>query len=305
MPAGCQAGGVSRAAAVPQALRGRVFRGTDAVRRGLATRRQLQSTAFRRLFRDVYADASVPLDHTLRCRGAALLVPPGAAISGWSAAHLYGATLLTGDHSVYVVTPPSGRFGPVDRLDIAVSPLLGGDIRPERPVATAVRTAWDVARSADVERAVVTLDLLVRCGALRSWDLPAVLAGRAGWRGHRRATATLALVDGRAESPQESRLRLRLTLAGSPPPESQYEVRDAAGAFVGRVDFAWPARRIALEYDGAWHGGAEQLRHDRRRLNRLQGAGWLVLHVTADRLRADFPGLLAEIRGVLARRPAS
>jgi very-short-patch-repair endonuclease len=53
---------------------------------------------------------------------------------------------------------------------------------------------------------------------------------------------------------------------------------------VARVDFAWPAAKIALEYEGRWHGERQNVARDRRRLNRLTAAGWTVVFVTAEDL---------------------
>ena len=75
----------------------------------------------------------------------------------------------------------------------------------------------------------------------------------------------------------------------------QFVVRDAGGCFVARVDLAVPGLRIAIEYDGAWHGGAPQLTRDRRRMNALTAAGWRVLFVTAADLR-DPAALVAKVR---------
>jgi very-short-patch-repair endonuclease len=47
------------------------------------------------------------------------------------------------------------------------------------------------------------------------------------------------------------------------------------------VDFAWPDRLVALEYEGLWHAEASQFAKDRRRLNALRAAGWRVVFVTA------------------------
>jgi very-short-patch-repair endonuclease len=77
------------------------------------------------------------------------------------------------------------------------------------------------------------------------------------------------------------------------------------GRFVARVDLAWPECRVAIEYDGQWHGQPGQLHADRHRLNRLVTAGWLVLHVTSLRLRTDLDGIVTEVTTALAsRRPA-
>jgi very-short-patch-repair endonuclease len=109
------------------------------------------------------------------------------------------------------------------------------------------------------------------------------------------------LVDPGAESVQESRLRVRLVLAGLPRPVTQFVV-ERDGRFVARLDLAWPDLRVAVEYDGLWHGDPEQFHRDRRRLNRLLGEDWIVLHVTARRFREDFGGFLAELHHALRTR---
>jgi very-short-patch-repair endonuclease len=81
---------------------------------------------------------------------------------------------------------------------------------------------------------------------------------------------------------------------------AQYVVRDADG-FIARVDFAWPEHRIALEYEGAWHGERQQVTKDRRRLNRLSAAGWQVVFVTAEDLRHP-EQLIARISAALRAR---
>lgn len=66
------------------------------------------------------------------------------------------------------------------------------------------------------------------------------------------------------------------------------------------MDFAWPEHRVAVEYDGAWHAEPGQFARDRRRLNRLQAAGWTVVFVTAADLHRPAQ-LLATIRAALTR----
>ena len=168
-------------------------------------------------------------------------------------------------------------------------------------MTTPVRTCWDLARWVELVEAVVLVDQLVACRAVTLAGLRDYALSRAGDRGWRLALRAADLADPGSESPPETRLRVRLVLAGLPRPETQYVVRDR-GRFVARVDLAWPAARVAIEYDGLWHGDPTQFHHDRRRLNRLLGTGWLVLHVTAQRLREDLPGLIRELRTAL-RRP--
>ena len=116
------------------------------------------------------------------------------------------------------------------------------------------------------------------------------------------AREVAALADGLAESPQETRLRLLFLRGGLPGPVAQYRVFDDDG-LIGRVDFAYPDLRIAIEYDGLWHGERQAFLDDRWRLNRLNAAGWVVIHVTLVDLRR--PELLAaRIRATRARRLA-
>jgi very-short-patch-repair endonuclease len=68
------------------------------------------------------------------------------------------------------------------------------------------------------------------------------------------------------------------------------------------LDLGWPDFKVRLEYDGQWHASTDQFHRDRRRLNLLQGAGWIVLHATSERLSRDFAGLVREIRAALASR---
>jgi very-short-patch-repair endonuclease len=91
---------------------------------------------------------------------------------------------------------------------------------------------------------------------------------------------------------------LLLHRSSLPRPVAQFEVRHA-GRRVAAVDFGWPEQKVALEYEGVWHGEAQQVGKDRRRLNGLTAAGWTVIFVTAADLR-DPVGLIARIAAALS-----
>ena len=82
-----------------------VFIGSHAVTSGALTKKQLRERSYRRLVQGVYADPSLPLDHRLRCRGVALLLPPGLVIGGHSAAAWYGAPFAGVQDPVTVLRP--------------------------------------------------------------------------------------------------------------------------------------------------------------------------------------------------------
>jgi very-short-patch-repair endonuclease len=186
----------------------------------------------------------------------------------------------------------------VHHTPISPAGIITGDGLPR---TTPLRTAWDVATWLRPVPAVTVLDGLLRLGLVHQQSLRQLAFSRAGRRGARQAGRAFSLADGRAESPPESQLRVRLVLAGLPRPVPQHEIK-LPGGQVYRVDLAWPQYRVAIEYDGHWHGEPEQLHADRRRLNQLVGAGWIVLHVTSKRLYQDFPGVLREIRAALRSR---
>lgn len=287
----------------PPSLCGRVFRGREAVDAGLLTSKQLRSRAWRRIYRDVYADAELPPTHGLAIAGAALLAPPSAVLGGRSAAYLLGAESLVDSSSpVEVIVPEHGRFGPVTGLRVRRAPLPDSDVRSvgRYSCTTPVRTALDIARLEQLPESVVALDVLLARGLVLPGRLAEAAACLLPARGTRRARRAVDLADERSESPPESMLRVRLRLAGLTP-VPQYVVRDAAGHFVARVDLAFPEQRVAIEYDGAWHGKPGQLAHDRRRLNALVAAGWTVLHITAADLH-DPAAVVDAVRRLLVER---
>jgi hypothetical protein len=153
-----------------------------------------------------------------------------------------------------------------------------------------------------VDDGVVLLDRLVDAGVVRLGEVQDAVARLPRSRGSRVARDVVGLADGLAESPPETRVRLLMRRAGLPSPEAQYRVFDDAG-FVARLDFAYPELKLAIEYDGAWHGRPGALGRDRSRLNRLFEAGWEVVFVTAADMH-DPDGLLRRIIRARARRSA-
>lgn len=132
-------------------------------------------------------------------------------------------------------------------------------------------------------RAPLTVEQLM--DALRRYD---------GARGLQRARRALALVRVGAESPRESLLRL-LIIGALPEPTLQYEVFDAAGAFVARLDLSWPRLRLGVEYDGEHHMDPAQQERDRIRREQLRALGWHIVVVTKDDLLDGGTGILRQI----------
>jgi hypothetical protein len=285
----------------PSVLRGKAFRGSHVVAAGTLSPGELRSPAWRRLFRDIYACADLPVTHKLRAQAAAGLLVPGAAVTGRSAAALWGLPVAEPYDDVELTVPPGSTVCRVPGLAVRRRLLDPGDVTEHRGVrlTTGAATAVDLARTGSLDEAVVMIDRLVQA---RVTDLDGVrtAAARASGRGCRQVREAAALADGLAGSPPETRLRLLLHRSDVPRPVAQFTVRDAAG-FVARVDFAWPDRKVAVEYEGAWHGESpQQVDADRDRLNRLTAAGWTVVFVTAADMRRP-QRVVARIAALLAR----
>jgi hypothetical protein len=288
---------VVRPPSIPAQLTAGPFRGAAAVRAGLLTRRQLAGRSWRRLFPDVYVYCDVPVTHALRAR-AAIVSLPDAVVTGRSAAVLWGVPLAGTWKDVEVTQPPHAHPRRIPGLRVRRAHLAPFDIlrRLDVPVTSAEVTALRLAATLPQTDAVVAVDQMIATGFVSLWTIRQ-LAERMRGAGSARARAVCALADGLAESPQETRLRLLLGGSGLPTPVAQFRVVDERG-FVARVDFAWPEHKVAVEYDGLWHAETTQFAKDRRRLNRLQAAGWRVVHVTAADLARPME-LLARIAAAL------
>lgn len=252
----------------------------------------------------VYALPGLPLDHGVYCRAASLLLPDGGVIGGRSAGCWHGAPWPGPADPVTVLVPRKQKWhGPkgirVHRTDLAAHEW---EVVDDIPVTTACRTAWDIAALESLPTAVGCIDAMAKGGAIDISTLQSMVATGSGrWR-VTRVRRVVELVDARSESPPESWLRVALVQASIAGFIPQYEVW-AGGAFLARVDFAWPELKVVLEYEGAYHFEELQIVRDDQRLKGLAAAGWHVIRVSAVDLR-DMDALIERIRRVLDERTA-
>ncbi|MFC9561100.1 endonuclease domain-containing protein [Agromyces sp. NPDC056965] len=105
------------------------------------------------------------------------------------------------------------------------------------------------------------------------------------------------------DSRPETHTRLVIVDAGLPEPVVGHAV-DVGGGLVLHPDLAYPAYRIAMEYEGERHRiDRDRWERDIARSRALEGAGWIVIRVTRRDLVAP-EQLLRDIRHALARRSA-
>lgn len=280
-----------------------VFRGSDAVRRGVLTRNMLAGPRFVRVFPDVYAPAGIPLDLGSRSRAAyALVAGREGVLAGWSAAHLLGADAAPRDAPAEVLVDVDvrahrglavrrGRASGADVVEV-------GGCRATSPL----RTAWDLARRLRVDEGVVAVDALARCGGFAPEELLVRCAAAPGARGCRRLDEVVALADPRAESPMETRLRLLLVRGGLPAPQVQFRLLDEYGFAVARFDLAYPDVMLAIEYDGRGHDTRVLSAGDRFRDGTTGSFGWHTMRFGHDDVAVSRPRTVELVRDMLVRR---
>jgi hypothetical protein len=304
VPLAADAGPVPRPPAVPRSLCAAPFRASEAVAAGLLTRRQLEGPTWRRLFPDVYCLASLALDHRAWCFAAGLLLGDRAgAVSGRSAAYLWGADVLPRNAPVELTVPDEVRLAAVPGLTVVRSWLPACDLASlaRTPVTVPLRTGFDLGRRLCRVDAVAAVDALLRRRLCTPRELARFSADLVGWPGARQLAEVLALADAGAESPMESRIRLVLIDGGLPRPVTQFEIFDANGLFVARVDLAYPEQRVAVEYEGDHHRGRGVFAADLRRINAIRTLGWTVLRFGADDVLRHPGRIVAQVRAILAR----
>ncbi len=151
---------------------------------------------------------------------------------------------------------------------------------------TPARTGFDLGRHRGRERALVRVDALSNQTGVTAIEIDRLIPRHPGVRGLVQLRDILTLMDGGAESPQETRTRLALIDAGLPKPETQIVVHDRFGEFVGRIDMGYRESKVGIEYDGEQHwNDPRQRAKDIERLARLAELGWTIIRVSSDILR--------------------
>ncbi len=239
-------------------------------------RRLVRERELRLLAPDVLALPGSPaVGEDLRVAAAAL----DAVVSGRCAALQYGWEMVDAPAGIVVTVGRNRSRVAREGIDVRRSDLDPADVveLDGLPITSELRTAWDCCLELTQRDAVVLVDSALRSGAFTLAELEARVAAMPESRSKRRVSAVLALCDPRSGSVLESLCRLLLVAAGLRPEQTQLVVR-CGGAFIGRVDFAWPSARLVVECDGfAFHSDRAAYRSDRRRGNALVRAGWRVL----------------------------
>jgi hypothetical protein len=264
----------------------------------------------------VYRVAGAPPTWRQRLVAACLSVGPVSAVSHRAAASLHGLwspkdelveVTVGRDRSPELVDVVSHRIADltprwvmtVDGVDVTTPARVLVDIG-------AVETIGNVARMLD--RAVGRQ--LVSLAEVRSAMNAVARKGRTGVGPIRHLLAERG--GARPGSVLEARMASLFMRHGLPEPVVEHTVLDVTGAFLARVDFAYPELRYAIEVDGyEAHVGLRAFGHDRARQNDLVDSGWTLHRFTwldverhparvADRIRRRH----SELLGTLNRKYA-
>lgn len=266
--------------------------GSEALEAGRLTRHQLRRH-YVAIYPDIYVRRGVDMTAADRAHAAWLWTRRRGVLAGRSAAALHGAKWVNATAPAQVIfdnrRPPAGIQTWADAVD-ADDVVAIGAIRMTSPA----RTALDIACRNPLLPAVTAIDALVRATRVKIADVELLAERSGGRRGIRRARVAIDLVDGGAESPRETWLRLLVVGNGLPRPQTQIPVRDEFGQIIARVDMGWEDLKIAVEYDGDHHWqNRRQLSRDIRRTEDLRELGWIVIRVTAEDTPASILGWIA------------
>lgn len=249
-----------------------------------------------RVMAGVYRSASAPTTWPQPLMAATLWADGKAIASHRAAASLweldgFGPCIeLSG---LVGLTPPDGiayhRVRRLHRADVAR--------RTGIPVTTIARTLLDLAGMVTGRTLERALDQALRTRLMRLAELRWCLE-RNGRRGRRDvASLELLLRDrgafGPTDSPLESDVAGFLRKRGFPPHVRGFDLV-ADGRIVAQLDFAWPAQRVALLVQSAFHRDPRNYERDQMVENLLDLHGWTRVRAT-NKLLGERPGDLARL----------
>jgi len=241
---------------------------------------------------------------------AATLAIPGAVASHQSAAELHEFSFVPTD-PITVTTEPGANH----RLALGVVHEYLGMIDADHtvvdgiPVTTPALTIFHLAavlRPKHLER-VIDDRLNARAVALEDLYALADFWARMGRRGSRLMRRLLSS-RGPGYTAPESQLEAAfidlIRRYGLPEPVRQFATPwDPAE---GRLDFAYPDRKVLIEVDGRrWHGRDADFDKDRARDRKAQHAGWQILRFTWHEVTRLPDHVAADLRSFLALSDAA
>lgn len=264
------------------------------------TRRQVYGPRYRSVIRGVFIDGRIPDSLVVLAKAALLVAPPGGVLSHFTAACLWSASAPRSSF-VHLAYP---RHAQTLRKDLKLHRYtyrIEHGRRHGLPVTGPGMTFMHLAVHLDLVQLTAFGDQLVKRRVITVDELTAYALA---WvhHGQRAGREAAALVRDRVDSVPESHLRLLLVLAGLPEPEVNHSITARDGTELFRLDLAYVAQKVAVEYDGRWHDTPEQRTKDRIRRRWLTQQGWRFVVVRAADLYEEPDLTLSAVCEALTRR---
>lgn len=260
-----------------------VFIGSESLRSGGLTRAKLR-WRYTAILPDIYVAKATDLTLRTRTVGAWLWSGRRGVIAGRAAAALHGALWVDAGTPIELICacarPPASVITRNEKIADDEIVVIDG-----MAVTNPRRTAFDLARQLARNEAVRHLDALAQATGIAAAEALSLTDRYPRARGLRRCGRAIDLMDGGAQSPKETSLRLLAIDAGFPRPRTQIRVSDGfAEAF---IDLGWDEPKIGLDYDGGQHQtDRRRFVHDIGRNELIDRQGWIDLHVVAEHTRA-------------------
>lgn len=225
---------------------------------------------------------------------------PGAVLSHWSAAALWGIRPNSRE-AIDVIVRHRSRSSSLIRRHVQSLPADEVTVEGGIPVTTVPRTVLDLAAVSSVEVVESAIKETEYLELRDPLSLPQLLARYRGRRGIRRVRTALARIEeepgGRRHSPLEEVFVPFLRRHDLPIPRLNAWIDLGGRRFL--VDCLWPNRQI-VELDG-WqgHGTKSAFRDDRARDRRLRVAGYSITRLTWSQLEDEPAAVAADLRALL------
>lgn len=257
-----------------------------------------------RVARGVYAVGHSRISQPGRWMAALLSSGPGAVLSHWSAAALWGIRRSAGG-PVEVTVPRKSTSSRQVRRHHSLLPMDEVGEHEGIPVTSVPRTTLDLAARASTDQ----VESVIREAEYRQLydrlSLPDLLDRYPGRRGVRRVGVALerieALPSGRTRSPLEERFLPFLRRHGLPRPRLNDWI--VVGTHRFQVDCHWEGTGQIVELD-SWqaHGTRTAFRNDRTRDRVLRVAGYAVTRISWAQLDDEPEAVAHDLRMFLYKR---
>ena len=265
-----------------------------------AVSRRLASGRWLKVLPRVYRLAGAPISWEQSLKAVTLWGGTRCVVSHETAAALHGLN-VTAPRRMHVQSPTQ-----LQRANVAAHRTRFGQLHTVTvkgiPSTSVTRTLVDLSASLPRSSLEKLLDEAIRRGMTDVARLKAELRRCGGRRGTRPLRRLLAPRDGAGEktdSELEDKMLRLIRRARLPEPVVHYNVVHG-DEWLGEVDFAYPAARIAIEGHGyRVHSLKPVWENDQRRENDLVRAGWKLLKATNLQLSQHAHSFIETLRSLL------